>query len=62
MPTWNEALGRGYNEGKFREAMALACSFHVEEMYPDQEKHSEHHLKKVIFSSACTQSFSEPSS
>ena len=44
-------LGRGvwsrrsssYNEGKFREAMMMACSFlQVEEMHPDQEKHSVH--------------------
>ena len=30
-------------KAKFREAMAMACSFlQVEEMYPDQEKHVEH--------------------
>ena len=60
MITWKEALGRG----EFREAMAVACSFfQVEEMYPDQEKVLiESILKAVIFSSARTQSISDPSS
>ena len=63
MATWKQALtswsrrSSGYDEGKFREAMAMACSFfHVEEMYPDQEKALRAFLKEVIFSSAHTQS------
>ena len=51
----------GNDEGKFREAMAMACSF-LEEMYPDQEKALGAFLKEVIFSSAKTQSISDPSS
>ena len=43
----------GNDEGKFREAMAMACSF-LEEMYPDQEKALGAFLKEVIFSSAKT--------
>ena len=52
-----------YDEGKFREAMAMACSFlQVEEMYPDQEKALGAFIKEVIFSSARTQSISDTSS
>ena len=51
------------DDGTFREAMAMACSFlQVEEMYPDQEKALRAFLKKVVFSSAHTQSISDPSS
>ena len=47
----------GNDEGKFREAMAMACSFlQVDGMYPDQEKALITFLKEVIFSSARTQS------
>ena len=52
-----------YDEGKFRTAMAMACSFlQAEEIYPDQEKALTGFLKEVIFSSARTQSISDPSS
>ena len=41
------------NEGKFKEAMGVACSIlQVEEMYPDQEKHSEHFKRNYIFFSS----------
>ena len=51
------------DDGKFREAMAMASSFlQVEEMYPDQKKTLRAFLKKVVFSSARTQSISDPSS
>ena len=52
---------RSSNEGKLR--MAMACSFlQVDEMYPDQEKALAGFLKEEIFSSARTQSISDPSS
>ena len=52
-----------YDEGKFITAMAIACSFlQVEEIYPNQEKALTGVLKEVIFSSARTQSISDPSS
>ena len=39
----------------------MACSFlQAEEMYPDQEKALGAFLKEMIFSSACTQSISDP--
>ena len=45
------------DEGKYREAMAMACSFlQVDGVYPDQEKALITFLKEVIFSSARTQS------
>ena len=45
----------GNDEGKFRETMAMACSFlQVEETYPDLEKALGAILTKVIFSSAHT--------
>ena len=51
------------DEGKFREAMGMACSFlQVEEMYPDQEKALGAFLKEMIFSSVRTKSISDPSS
>ena len=49
------------DEGKFREAKAMACSFlQVKEMYPDQEKAVRKFLKKLILSSARTQSIFRP--
>ena len=51
------------DEGKFREAMGMACSFlQAEEMYPHQEKALRTFLKEVIFSSVRTKSISDPSS
>ena len=51
------------DEGKFREAMGMACSFlQVEEMYPHQEKALRAFLKEMIFSSVRTKSVSDPSS
>ena len=45
----------GYHKDKFREAMAMACSFlQVEEIYPDQEKALRAFLMEVIFSLART--------
>ena len=53
----------GYDEGKFRTAMVMACSFlQVEEIYPDQEKALTGFLKEVSFCSSRTQSISDPSS
>ena len=50
-------------EGKFREAMGMVCSFlQVEEMYPDQEKALRAFLKEVVFPSIRTKSISDPSS
>ena len=65
MATLKEALGQGeflvMMKCKFREAMMMACSFlQVEEMYPDQEKVLRAFLKEMIFSSALTQSISDP--
>ena len=43
-----------YNEGKFRTAIAMACSFlRVEEIYPDQEKALNRIFKgsDIVFSS-----------
>ena len=38
------------DEGKFREALGIACSFlQVEEMYPDQEKALRVFLKEMNF-------------
>ena len=49
------------DEGKFREAMGMACSFlQVEEMYPDQALRA--FLKEAIFSSVHAKSISNPSS
>ena len=39
----------GYDEGKFRTAVAMACSFL---QFPDQEKALTGFLKEVIFSSS----------
>ena len=51
-----------YDEGIFRTAIAMAYSFlQVDEIYPDQEKALTRFLKEVIFSSARTQSISDPS-
>ena len=64
METWKGRLVEegSYDEGKFRTAMAMACSFlQVEEIYPDQEKALTGFLKEVIFSSARTKSISDPS-
>ena len=59
--TWSRRNSSN-DEGKFREATAMACSFlPVQEMYSDQEKALEVFLKEVIFSSARTQFISEPS-
>ena len=52
-----------YDDGKFKTAMVMACSFlQVEEIYPDQEKALTGLSKEVIISSARTQSISDPSS
>ena len=48
--TWLKRISSSYDEGKFRTAMAMACSFlQVEEIYPDQDKAHTGFLKEVIF-------------
>ena len=48
----------GNDEGKFREAMGMACSFpQVEEMCADQEKALRAFSKEMIFSSVRTKLF-----
>ena len=50
-------------EGKFREAMGMACSsLQIEEMYPDQENALRAFLKEMISSSVRTKSISDPPS
>ena len=57
--TWSRRSSSN-DEGKFREAMGMTCSFlQVEEMYPDQEKAF---LTKMIFPSVHIKSISDPSS
>ena len=67
MTTWKEALGRGevlvMMKCKLREAMAMACSLlQVDKMYLNQEKALVAFLNEVTFSSARSQSISDPSS
>ena len=60
--TWSRRSS-SYDEGKFRTAMAIACSsLQVEEIYPDQEKALTGFLKEVISPSARIQSISDTSS
>ena len=60
MATRKVRRSSSYDEGKFREAVSMTCSFfQVEEMYPDQEKALRACLKEMIFSSARTQSHTQ---